>query len=73
MGPSPIGYLPHMGTSPIGAAGVTDGIGIYELLLLSELMGSTSQLSVFTGYLHRVPNRAFPNQASPFLIKPSPS
>lgn len=29
---------------------VTDGVGLYELLLLSELIGTASQLSIYTGY-----------------------
>ena len=29
---------------------VTDGLGVYELLRLSELLGCASQLSIYTGY-----------------------
>ena len=29
---------------------MTDGLGVYELLRLSELLGCASQLSIYTGY-----------------------
>ena len=32
---------------------VTDGLGVYELLLLAELLGAPAQLSIFTGYVLR--------------------
>ena len=44
---------------------VTDGMGLYELLRLSELLGCASQISIYTGYSMGAPYVPL-NESAPF-------
>jgi alpha-L-arabinofuranosidase len=46
---------------------VTDGMGLHELLMLCEALGSTPQMSVFTGYFMGSPYTPI-GQASEYAL-----